>query len=379
MKRISILGSTGSIGCNTLKVIEAHPEEFSVVALAANTNLQLLKEQVLAFSPEVVCVFQSDKAKEFREMCPQVQVLEGTEGLKTIASLPEADFVVSAIVGARGIEPTLAAIEHKKSVGLANKEVLVAAGELVMKKAKENGVSLIPIDSEHSAIFQCLNGEREKDVSRIILTASGGPFRKLSSKELQEVTLEDALKHPNWSMGKKVTIDSSTLMNKGLEFIEAYHLFAVELKQIEVVVHPQSLVHSMVEFVDHSIIAQMSKPCMTVPIQYALSYPKRLKAAVLEPFDFTRFGRLDFFSPDLNKFPCLRLAMEAIAEGGSFPCFLNAANETLVERFINKEISWVGISQKLERLLEKHNKIPLQDLLSISEVDNRARKEAHSI
>lgn len=379
MKNIAILGSTGSIGCSTLKVIRKHKQKFSVLALAAHSNLELLKEQVVEFSPKLVCVFLPEKAKEFRQMCPNIEVVEGQGGLKAVAALSGVDLVVSAIVGAAGIEPTLTAIEHNKDVGLANKEVLVAAGDLIMKKVKQHGVNLLPIDSEHSAIFQCLNGEASSSVARIILTASGGPFHQFSLEKLKKVTVEDALKHPNWSMGKKVTIDSSTLMNKGLEFIEAYHLFGVPLEKIEVVVHPQSLIHSMVEFIDHSIIAQMSKPCMTLPIQYALSYPERLEASVLESFDFTKFSRLDFFSPDLVRFPCLRLAMEAVKEGDSCPCFLNAANEVLVERFLNKEISWMDISSKLETLLHKHRKQELPDLFSIREIDQEARVEAGNI
>lgn len=307
-----------------------------------------------------------------------IPVLAGMAGLEAVASHADVDFVVSAIVGAKGIQPTLSAIEAGKSIGLANKEVLIGAGDLIMRRVREKGVSLVPIDSEHSAIFQCLNGENVEEVSRIILTASGGPFREHSQGELEHVTPSCALKHPNWNMGKKVTIDCSTLMNKGLEVIEAYHLFGVSLDQIDVVVHPQSLIHSFVEFVDGSILSQMAEHDMVIPIQYALTYPRR-KKGIVPCFDFRKYSKLEFYHPDHNRFPCLGLAYEAAKNGGSMPCYMNAVNEVLVDRFLKGAISWIEIGKKLETLMSRHQASPIDDLETIFAVDQKAREEALSI
>lgn len=304
--------------------------------------------------------------------------MAGISGLKAVATHPSVAFVVSAIVGSKGILPTLSAIEAGKSVGLANKEVLIAAGELIMRRVKEKGVALIPIDSEHNAIFQCLNGEKMRGVRRIILTASGGPFHKHSEKELERVKLSCALNHPTWKMGKKITIDSSTLMNKGLEVIEAYHLFGVALEQIEVIIHPQSLIHSFVEFIDGSLISQMAEHEMIIPIQYALTHPNRKKGMV-PPFDFLKYSKLEFYHPDYSRFPCLKLAYEAAKNGGSMPCYMNAVNEVLVDRFLKGAISWIEIGKKLETLMSRHKASLIDDLETVFAVDREAREEALSI
>lgn len=377
-KQIALLGSTGSIGQSTLKVAAHLKDNIQVVALAAHSNIDRLEEQARAFHPEVLAVYDVNKALELEKRIPHIPVLAGMAGLEAVATHTNVNFVVSAIVGAKGIRPTLKAIEAGKSVGLANKEVLIAAGDLIMKRVREKGVSLIPIDSEHSAIFQCLNGEEAEGVRRIVLTASGGPFRNYSEEELNQVTPSCALKHPNWSMGKKVTIDSSTLMNKGLEVIEAHHLFGVNLDQIDVVVHPQSLIHSFVEFVDGSLLAQMAEHDMIIPIQYALTYPSRAKG-IVSCFDFLKYSKLEFYHPDYTRFPCLGLAYEAARNGGSLPCFMNAVNEVLVDRFLNGTIAWIEIGQKLETLMSRHRICPINDLETIFAVDQEAREEAISI
>jgi 1-deoxy-D-xylulose-5-phosphate reductoisomerase len=283
--------------------------------------------------------------------------------------------VISAIAGTLGLQPTVAAIQAQKQIGLANKEALVSGGDFMMKQAKQRGVSIIPIDSEHSAIFQCLNGEKSQNIRRVILTSSGGPFRSWSEEQLEQVTVEQALQHPTWKMGPKVTIDSSTLMNKGLELIEAKWLFDLTLEQIEVVIHPQSIIHSLVEFVDGSMMAQMSEPSMIIPIQYAMTYPERC-CGMLKPFDFLKNGILQFFIPDQRKFRCLALAFEAIRQGGSLPCYMNAANEVLVQRFLKKEISWKEIGIKLEELMSQHEVVPVDSLDTILAIDALAREEA---
>lgn len=379
VKKISILGSTGSIGTSTLKVVSRHPEQFAVEGLAAYSNVNKMIQQVQDFHPKVVAMYDPDAALQLQKHFPKLEVLAGDQGIEAIATLNEVSFVMSAIVGAAGIGPTLAAIEAGKDIGLANKEVLVAAGDIVMKRVAEKSVALLPVDSEHSALFQCLHGQDKTSLSRLILTASGGPFWKYSKDQLQNVSLEQALKHPNWSMGKKVTIDSSTLMNKGLEFIEAYHLFQVPLDKIEVVVHPQSLIHSMVEFQDGALLAQISEPCMTQPIQYAMTYPHRLEATSLKPFNFSQGFNMEFYPPDQERFPCLSLAKNAIAAGGSYPCYLNAANEILVERFVEKKIAWQDIAFKLTQLLDRHERIPMETLNQVWEVNNQAREEAKTI
>lgn len=308
MKRLAILGSTGSIGTQTLDIVQAHPDLYQVIALSGGSNLSLLTEQIKKFSPEIVSVKTKELADKLRNEIPgRIKVVYGEEGLIEAAVYSKADFVVTAIVGSIGLKPTIKAIEAGKNIGLANKETLVSAGHIVMELAKSNQVSIIPIDSEHSAIFQSLNGECIENVKRLILTASGGSFRNKSRNELKDVTIEEALKHPNWSMGAKITIDSATMMNKGLEIIEAHWLFNIPFKKIDVMIHPESIIHSMVEYNDRAVIAQLGTPDMKVPIQYALSFPKRLELNT-EPLDLAKIGSLHFYNPDFTRFPGLKLA-----------------------------------------------------------------------
>lgn len=378
MKKIAVLGSTGSIGKSTLRIAKHLPDSFQVSALAAHSNAELLSEQIEAFQPKIACIYKKEKAKELQSRFPHVRIVAGDEGLDEIVAHGSVDFVVMAIVGMQALRPTIKAIEAKKAIGLASKEVLVSAGEYISHLAKEKGVSLLPIDSEHSALFQCLEGRDIREVRRVILTASGGPFRKHNKEELGRVTVEEALAHPTWNMGPKVTIDCSTLINKGLEMIEARWFFDLPPEKIEVVIHPQSLVHSFVEFVDGSLLAQINEPNMIYPIQYAMSYPER-KPGMFAPFDFLKNNQFTFYSPDFEKFPGLRLAQESMKVGKSSPCYFNAANEVLVERFINKEICWSSISALLEKLLVKHRVVETESLESILSVDQEARKEALSI
>ncbi len=377
MKNIAILGSTGSIGTSTLKVVDHLPEDLNVVALAAASNVDLLEQQARKYRPEIVALFDEGKAKDLQERLADtnIEILAGIEGVCAVAELPSAHFVVSAIVGIAGLLPTVRAIKARKTIGLANKEVMVAAGDIVTKLAKEYGVKIIPIDSEHNAVFQCLEGEKKKTIGRIILTASGGPFREYSTEQLEKISVEAALKHPTWNMGPKVTIDSSTLMNKGLEVIEAFWLFDVDIESIDVVMHPQSIIHSMVEFCDGSIIAQLNKPDMVNPIQHAMSYPNRLPT-MLPPFDFTKYQALSFHVPDTKKFRCLDLAYNSIREGGSAPCYLNAANEIMVQRFLEGEISWMEIGEYLEALMCEHDKQSISTIEDVLEIDALARQLA---
>lgn len=381
MKKIAILGSTGSIGQSTLRVVEHLRDEFEVVALAASSNIERLASQIVAFRPQVVAVADRLMASKLRSMShlPPVRILEGDEGVVEVASLQGVEVVVMAIVGMKALRPTLAAIDAGKTVCLASKEVLVSAGELVCGRAKEKNITLLPVDSEHSALFQCLQKEKRENVSKLILTASGGPFRKHSLEQLHTVTVKDALNHPTWNMGAKITVDSSTLMNKGLEMIEAAWFFDFSPSQIEIVIHPQSIVHSFVECVDGSLLAQLSPPNMIYPIQYALTYPDR-RPTPLPAYDITKGGVLEFYPPDFEKFPALTLAYQSLEAGHSYPCYLNAANETLVERFLQEKISWREILVKLDQLLEKH--CPLKDMNSLDallEIDRQARQEASQI
>ncbi|WP_068467363.1 1-deoxy-D-xylulose-5-phosphate reductoisomerase [Candidatus Protochlamydia phocaeensis] len=373
MKHIAILGSTGSIGRNALNV--ARHLGYPVLALAARENIDLLEAQAHEFSPALIAVYDSQKAYELQKRLPNQTVLAGMEGLLAVATYGEADLVISAIAGTIGLQPTIAAIQAGKNVGLANKEALVSGGALVMRLVREKGVQLLPIDSEHSAIFQCLQGEKAAAIHRIILTSSGGPFRTWTAEQLDQVTVNQALNHPTWKMGPKVTIDSSTLMNKGLEVIEAYWLFNIDLDKIEVVVHPQSIIHSMVEFQDYSLLAQMGEPSMITPIQYAMTYPDRCPG-MLKPFDFFKNAKLEFSLPNMQTFRCLALAYEALREGGSMPCYMNAANEVLVERFLQGEISWKEISLHLDYLMNRHSVVSLDSLEAILAVDALAREEA---
>lgn len=377
MRRIAILGSTGSIGRNALEIVAYHPEKFCVTALAAQGNIDLIEAQARKFQPKIVALFEEDKALELQKRLPGMRVVGGIDGLCEAAAYEESDLVISAIAGTQGLTPTVAAIKAKKNVALANKEVLVSGGEYVTKLAKELGVAIIPVDSEHSAIFQCLKDEPASNVRRMILTASGGPFRTYSEEALQNITVDQALAHPNWKMGPKVTIDCSTLMNKGLEVIEAHWLFQVPVEQIEVIIHPQSLIHCMVEYIDGSMLAQLNDPDMKIPIQYAMTYPER-KQGLLAPFDFLKNQTLQFFLPDTNKFRCLQLAFDALASGKSMPCFMNAANEVLVNRFMSKQISWAEISTKLDSLMSKHVCTTLSNLDDILNMDKEARLQAAS-
>ena len=375
MKRIAILGSTGSIGQNVLNVARHLKQKIQVASISAYSNIDLLDIQAREFNPRLIAVFDRNKAFELQKRLPHFEIVAGMEGLLAVATYPEADMVVSSMSGTLGLKPTIEAIKVGKDIGLANKEILVAAGALITELVKEKKINLIPIDSEHSAIFQCLTGEKRESVNRLILTASGGPFRNWSQERLNQITVEDALKHPTWAMGAKVTIDSSTLMNKGLEVIEAHWLFNMALDKIEVVIHPQSLIHSMVEFNDLSMLAQMSEPSMIIPIQYALTYPERVPG-MLKPFDFTKHSLLEFFVPDRKKFNCLSLAYDAIRIGGTLPCYMNAANEILVQRFLSKEIGWNEIGLNLEKLMEQHVTQPASSLDTILAVDSLAREEA---
>lgn len=355
MKKIAILGSTGSIGTQTLDVVRNN-KDLEVIALAAGSNITRLEEQILEFRPKVVSVWDEQKAKELREKVKHlnVKVLSGMDGLIACAVEKDSSIVVTAVVGMIGIRPTIEAIKAGKDIALANKETLVTAGHIIVPLVKEYGVSLLPVDSEHSAIFQCLHGERQNKVSKILLTASGGPFRGKKLEDLKNIQIEDALKHPNWSMGQKITIDSSTMVNKGLEVMEAKWLFDVEYSQIQVVVQPQSIIHSMVEFEDGGVMAQLGTPDMRLPIQYALYYPERRPLSG-DRLDFYKLGQITFEEPDLETFRGLKLAFEAGRLGGSMPTVYNAANELAVSMFLKRKISYLEIVESIEYAMKKHS------------------------
>ncbi len=374
MRNIAILGSTGSIGTQALDVVSAHPDRFAVKALACGRNISLLSAQIKRFQPDLVSVERQEDALALSKEHPGVEVLYGEEGLIAAATC-SCGMVLNALMGMRGLVPTCRAIEAGRDIALANKETLVAGGALVMEAVRRRGVRLLPVDSEHSAIFQCLEGNRGRKVRRILLTASGGPFRGYTKEQLEQVTLEQALRHPKWSMGKKITIDSATMMNKGLEVIEAKWLFDVPLSSIQILVHPQSIVHSAVEFADTSVIAQMGLPDMRIPISLALGYPDRLTAEG-GSLDFFREGAsLTFEEPDMEVFGCIRLAYEASEAGGSYPVVLNAANEVLVEQFLAGKIKFADIERKLERILDAHNPTYNLTLDDVLDVDRRIRSE----
>ena len=358
MKKIAILGSTGSIGTQTLDVIRAHSDELEVVALAAGSNKERLKEQIREFHPELVSLSDEKKAQELKEELAgeAVEVVCGMDGLIEVAGIDSADVVVTAVVGMMGILPTMEAIRKGKDIALANKETLVTAGHLIIPMAREYGVSILPVDSEHSAIFQCLQGEPKKALDKILLTASGGPFRGKNAEFLETVTLEDALNHPNWSMGPKITIDSSTMVNKGLEVMEAKWLFGVDYSQIEVVIQPQSIIHSMVEYEDGAVIAQLGTPDMKLPIQYALYYPER-RYLPGDRLDFSTLQQITFEQPDLETFYGLKLAFEAGRTGGSLPTVLNAANEKAVALFLDRKIKYLQIPEIIQACMEAHKNI----------------------
>ena len=366
MKKIAILGSTGSIGTQTLDVIRAHSDELEVVALAAGSNKERLKEQIREFHPELVSLSDEKKAQELKEELAgeAVEVVCGMDGLIEVAGIDSADVVVTAVVGMMGILPTMEAIRKGKDIALANKETLVTAGHLIIPMAREYGVSILPVDSEHSAIFQCLQGEPKKALDKILLTASGGPFRGKSAEFLETVTLEDALNHPNWSMGPKITIDSSTMVNKGLEVMEAKWLFGVDYSQIEVVIQPQSIIHSMVQYIDGAVIAQLGTPDMRVPIEYALFYPER-RSLLGDRLDFSKLSQITFEKPDYKVFRGLSLAIEAGKTGGTMPTVFNAANERAVAKFLKGEIKYTDIVRSIEKCMDAHKVSAHPDLEEI--------------
>lgn len=379
MKKITVIGSTGSIGTQTLDVVRQHQDQFEVEGLAAGSNADLFVEQVRAFRPKKASVANREIADRVRSLIPsEVQLFHGEEGLVEVAAGTDADTVVTAIVGSAGLRPTLAAISEGKHIALANKETLVTAGHLVTDLARKKGVSLLPVDSEHSAIFQCLNGERAEDVERITLTASGGSFRDLNRDQLRHVTVEDALKHPNWSMGAKVTIDSATMVNKGLEVIEARWLFGMDFERIGVLLHPESIVHSFVEYRDGSVIAQLGTPDMRVPIQYALTYPDRWFSET-KRLSLAEVGKLHFREMDFERYPCLRLAYECGKIGGTATSVYNAANEVAVARFLNREIPFLQIEHIIETVLSRHEIQAEPGLEAIKEADRWAREIARSV
>lgn len=378
MKNIALLGSTGSIGTQALDVIRNNKGDFNVCALTANSNIDILYNQVLEFEPEIVAITDYEKYKEFEAIIAssnkKVEVMYGEEGLSYVATYEKADIVLSSIVGIAGLKPTYTAIDKGKAVALANKETLVTAGRIISKKAKEKNAFIIPVDSEHSAIFQCIGDNREY-VSRIILTASGGPFIKKSLEELKGVSLTDALKHPSWNMGKKVTIDSATMMNKGLEVIEARWLFDMSPDNIDVCIHPESIIHSMVEFVDGAILAQMGIPDMRIPIKYSLTYPERTVTKD-KRLDFSMLKSISFEEPDISRFPCLGLAYDALRDGDSSCIVLNGANEVAVKLFLEEKIAFTDIYNIVANTLEKHVKTNINDLEDVFNVDEWSRNIA---
>ena len=378
MKNIAIIGSTGSIGTQTLDVVRAN-SDLQVVALAAGNNVELLEQQAREFKPKYVCISSEEKAKELKEKLSDcnVKVLSGMEGLLEIAVMEESEILVTAIMGMIGIRPTIAAINAGKDIALANKETLVTAGHIIMPLAKKNNVNILPVDSEHSAIFQCLHGEKKEQLSKLIITASGGPFRGRKKEELADIQVEDALKHPNWAMGRKITIDSSTLVNKGLEVMEAKWLFDVPLENIEVVVHPQSVIHSMVEFLDGGIIAQLGTPDMKLPIQYALYYPDR-KFLAGERLDFAKLKTMTFEKPDMENFRGLALALEASKAGGSLPTVFNAANELAVAKFLDKKIKYLEIIEIIEACMSEHKIIANPTVEEILDVEQSVYEKIES-
>ena len=376
MKNIAILGSTGSIGRSALQVVEQFPDRLQVVALAAGRNIDLLAEQIQRFRPRLAAVFDLQLAEDLTSRLQpgiEVEVVSGSQGYQQVASCAEAEMILSSMVGAAGLIPTLSAIRAGKDVALANKETLVMAGALVMGEVRRSQVELLPVDSEHNAIFQAMEGHRREDLKRILLTASGGPFLNMPKEQLESVTPTQALAHPNWAMGPKISIDSATLMNKGLEVIEAKWLFDVPVEKIDVHVHPQSIVHSMVEYVDGSVIAQMGIPDMRIPIAYALAYPERLELD-LPRLDFFTVQTLTFQEPDLNRFPCLKLAFAACKAGGTMPAVLNAANEVAVQAFLDNRIPFSGIPKLVNQAMEEHALDPAAELEAILEADVWARR-----
>jgi 1-deoxy-D-xylulose-5-phosphate reductoisomerase len=374
LKYISLLGATGSIGQQTADVIRQHPTEFKLVAFAAGRNIELVRKHIGEFQPQLVCVQTKQDYEQLKAEYPQVTFTFGDEGLVEVAVFERADILVNAVLGSVGLSPTLQAIKAGKNIAIANKETLVTAGHLVMKAAKDAGVKLLPVDSEHSAIFQALQGEKEKNIERLIITASGGSFRDRSRSELADVTVADALNHPNWSMGAKITIDSATMMNKGLEVIEAHWLFDLPYEKIDVLLHKESIIHSMVEFHDTSVMAQLGSPDMRVPIQYALTYPDRLHLRTGNRLNLAEIGKLHFTEMDFTRFPCLQFAFEAGKIGGTMPTVLNAANEIAVAAFLDGKITFLEIEAIIEKALQQHTSITNPNLHVIQEVDAATRQ-----
>ncbi|HZS10700.1 MAG TPA: 1-deoxy-D-xylulose-5-phosphate reductoisomerase [Nitrospirales bacterium] len=378
MKPIVILGSTGSIGTNTLDIVAKFPDRFRVVGLTAGTNDEKLEEQVRLFKPQMVALSDPAAANRLRARCPGLDIRDGVAGLQAVATIPESQLVISAIVGGAGLVPTLAAIKAGKPVALANKEPMVMAGCLMQDEAKRHHVRIFPVDSEHSAIFQCIEGHRREDVRRILLTASGGPLWSMSADEMRDVKPAQALQHPNWKMGAKITIDSATLMNKGLEVIEARWLFDLPPSQIEVLVHRESIIHSLVEYRDGSVIAQLGLPDMRTPISYAMTYPERMPLDP-PPLDLARIGKLTFHEPDHARFPCLRLGYDALRIGGTMPAALNAANEIAVAAYLEERIRFPGIANVIRRTMDAHQTREVATLEDALEADRWARAKAHEL
>ncbi len=380
MKQISILGSTGSIGVSTLEIVATHPDKFRVIALSGGKNLELLARQIRQFRPKFAAVADPADLPRLKELTQgvELELLAGSEGLCAVAAAPGVQMVVAAIVGAAGLLPAAAAIRAGKDLALANKETLVTAGHLFMELVTQHQVKLYPVDSEHSAIFQSIEGHRNQDITKIILTASGGPFRETPLEKLQSVTIQDALNHPNWSMGRKITIDSATMMNKGLEVIEARWLFDAPAEKISVNIHPQSIIHSMVEYIDGCVIAQLGTPDMKAPIAYALSYPGRVSTGV-KPLDLTELSGLTFFKPDLERFPCLGLAYRALGEGQSMPAVMNAANEIAVEAFLEGRIAYLQIAQLIEKTMDAHQSHRLDSIEEVLVADQWGRVKAREL
>ena len=377
MKNVVVLGSTGSVGKNALEVLSGFPDQFRLFGISTNINIGLLEEQIRSFKPKMAVVMDRENFQRFPRK-HDTEILSGMDGLKAICSHPRVDLVINALVGSVGLFPSLVALESGKTLATANKESLVMAGELLIRKAKEKGTEILPIDSEHSAIKQCLLSGKKEEVKRIILTASGGPFWGKSEEELSDITVEEALSHPTWEMGKKITVDSASLMNKGLEVIEAHWLFDIPPDRIKVVIHPQSIVHSMVEFVDGSIIAQMSLPDMKLPLQYALFYPQRVYSSN-SSLDLTQTRQLTFFEPDFNKFPCLKLAYDALKMGGTAPAILSSANEVAVGAFLSGRIKFPDIWSLLEKVLSRHRVKLNPNLDDILKADSWGRKTAEEL
>ena len=381
MKYISLLGATGSIGRQTAAVVREHPQDFKIVALSAGRNIELVREYILEFKPELVSVQEKSHYDQLKSEFAKegITFTYGEDGLVETAVYHRADVLVNAVIGSVGLFPTLEAIKAGKDIAIANKETLVTAGHLVMDAAKQAGISLLPVDSEHSAIFQALQGEQEKNIERLIITASGGSFRDRTREQLAGVTVEEALNHPNWSMGAKITIDSATMMNKGLEVIEAHWLFNLPYEQIDVLLHKESIIHSMVEFHDSSVMAQLGSPDMRVPIQYALTYPDRLPLASSNRLNLAKLGQLHFAEMDFNRYPCLRFAYEAGKIGGTMPTVMNAANEVAAAAFLDGKVTFLGIETLIEKAMNHHTVIAAPDLATIQEVDESTRQLVHKL